>query len=90
MSLKLKIIKNICFNFVTYFFAHYVGGDAMNNNDNCAIRGRVDANVFSALKIILAKQNLTQQDLIERLINEYVLKNLHLAILKDEKNTGQK
>ena len=39
---------------MTYFFAHYVGGDAMNNNDNCAIRGRVDANVFSALKIILA------------------------------------
>ena len=62
----------------------------MNNNENCAVRGRVDADVFNVLKIILAKQKLTQQDLIEKLINDYVLKNLHYAILKDEKDTGQK
>ena len=61
-----------------------------NNNENCAIRGRVDANVFNALKIILAKQNLTQQELLDKLINEYDLKNLHYAILKDEKDSGQR
>ncbi len=62
----------------------------MNNNDNCAIRGRVDVSVFNALKIILAKQNISQQELVEKLINEYVLKNLNYAILKNEEDKGQK
>lgn len=52
-------------------------------NNDYTIRGKIDAKLYDALKIILNKKNLTQQTLIETLVKNYVFENLDLVILKD-------
>ena len=46
---------------------------------------RIDDNLNNAFKNILEKEKITQQELLEKLVKEYVLKNLNLLISKDTK-----
>lgn len=55
------------------------------NNDSI-IKGRVDANLAEALRQILNKKNMTQQDLIDIFVKEFVLQNLNL-IINNEKGS---
>lgn len=50
------------------------------NNDNSIIKARIDSTLIEALKEILNKKNMTQQDLIDTLIKNFVLDNLNLII----------
>ena len=62
------------------------GGDIINNNNGCTfIKFRIDDNLNTAFKSILEKAKITQQDLLEKLVKEYVLSNLNLLISKDNK-----
>lgn len=57
----------------------------INNNESYIIKGRVDATLFDVLKQLLNKKQMTQQDLIEGFVKEFVLQNLSLIISKDDK-----
>ncbi len=61
------------------------GGDSINNNGCTFIKFRIDDNLNNAFKNILEKEKITQQELLEKLVKEYVLKNLNLLISKDTK-----
>lgn len=56
-------------------------------NTEVVIKGKVDASLGEILKEILIKKNMTQQDLIETTIKEFVLKNLYLVINKETKGS---
>ena len=49
----------------------------INNNYNI-VKAKIDSVLFIALKQILKKKKMTQQDLIVSLIKEFVLENLSL------------
>ena len=55
-----------------------------NNNESCVLKGRVDSTLFEVLKQILNKKKMTQQDLIESAVKDFVLKNLSLIIPNDK------
>lgn len=57
------------------------------NNDNSIIKGRIDQTLTEALKVILNQKGMTQQDLIDLKVKEFVLENLHLIINKDTKGS---
>ena len=57
------------------------------NNDSCVLKGRIDSTLFEVLKQILNKKKMTQQDLIEDYVKDFVLKNLNLIISKDNKGS---
>lgn len=61
------------------------GGDNINNNGYTFIKFRIDDNLNNALKSIVEKEKITQQDLLEKLVKEYVLEHLNLLISKDNK-----
>lgn len=54
------------------------------NNESCVLKGRVDSTLFEVLKQILNKKKMTQQDLIESAVKDFVLKNLSLIIPNDK------
>ena len=56
----------------------------INNNESCVLKGRVDATLFEVLKQILTKKKMTQQDLIEDAVKDFVLKKLNLIIPSDK------
>ena len=56
----------------------------INNNESCVLKGRVDSTLFEVLKQILNKKKMTQQDLIESAVKDFVLKNLSLIIPNDK------
>ena len=56
-------------------------------NDGCIIKGRIDSGIAEALKVILNIKKMTQQDLIDLKIKEFVLENLSLIIPKDTKGS---
>ena len=56
----------------------------INNNESCVLKGRVDSTLFEVLKQILNKKKMTQQDLIESAVKDFVLKNLNLIIPNDK------
>ena len=58
----------------------YGGLDINNSNDVMFIKFRIDAKLSEALKKILDKKKLTQQDLMEMKVKEYVLDNLNFLI----------
>ena len=62
-----------------------IGGDFINNNDSINIRCRIDNNLSLALKRIMEEQKISQQEIIERLVKEYVLSNITI-LLKDGKD----
>ncbi len=57
------------------------------NNESCILKGRIDFTLFEVLKQILNKKKMTQQDLIESFVKEFVLQNLNLII---SENKGSK
>ncbi len=56
----------------------------INSNESCVLKGRVDSTLFEVLKQILTKKKMTQQDLIEDAVKDFVLKNLNLIIPNDK------
>lgn len=56
----------------------------INSNESCVLKGRVDSTLFEVLKQILTKKKMTQQDLIEGAVKDFVLKNLNLIIPNDK------
>ena len=50
----------------------------INNNNSNIVKAKIDSVLFMALKQILKKKKMTQQDLIVSLIKEFVLENLNL------------
>ncbi len=55
------------------------------NNDSI-IKGRVDITLAEVLRQILNKKNMTQQDLIDIFVKDFVLQNLNL-IINNEKGS---
>jgi len=54
------------------------------NNNDCIIKGRIDSTLADVLKQILAKKNMSQQDLIDMFVKDFVLKNLNLIVSSDK------
>ena len=52
----------------------------INNNDSSIIKGRVDGSLSEALKQILSKKKMTQQDLVDMLVKDFIIHNIHLII----------
>ena len=50
------------------------------NNETGIIKARIDSKLYDVLKIILSKLNITQQELIEKEIKDYIIENIHLII----------
>lgn len=59
------------------------GGDNINND--CVIKGKIDTTLGEVLKEILSKKKMTQQELIDLLVKDFVLQNLSLVITKENK-----
>lgn len=56
----------------------------INSNESSVLKGRVDSTLFEVLKQILNKKKMTQQDLIEGAVKDFVLKNLSLIVPSDK------
>lgn len=50
------------------------------NNDSGIIKARIDSNLYEVLKLLLNKLNITQQDLIETKVKEFIIENIKLVI----------
>jgi len=50
------------------------------NNESGIIKARIDANLYEVLKLLLTKLNMTQQDLIESKVKEFVIENIQLVV----------
>jgi len=50
------------------------------NNETGIIKARIDSKLYDVLKIILSKLNITQQELIEKEIKDYIIENIHLIV----------
>ena len=50
------------------------------NNDSGIIKARIDANLYEVLKLLLNKLNMTQQELIESKVKEFVIENIQLVV----------
>lgn len=59
------------------------------NNENCVIKGKIDANLYDAVKTILNIKGMTQQDLINLISKEFILENIDILIknVKDLKES---
>lgn len=55
------------------------------NNDFTIVKCKINNNIGVALKIILEKLNMSQQDFLSNQVEKFVLENINLAI-KDFKN----
>ena len=62
----------------------YLNGGVYLNNDFIIIKGKLDKDLNDALKKILIIKNITQQDFIENMVRDYVLKNLNLLLPKED------
>lgn len=54
------------------------------NNENYIIKARVDYNINCALKEILEVKKISQQDLVESLVKNYVLENINIILSKSK------
>lgn len=50
------------------------------NNETGIIKGKLDIKLYEVLRVILNKLGMTQQELIETKIKEFVIENIHLVI----------
>ena len=50
------------------------------NNENCVIKGKIDVNLYDAVKTILNIKGMTQQDLINLISKEFILENIDILI----------
>ena len=51
------------------------------NNDSGIIKARIDANLYEVLKLLLNKLNMTQQELIESKVKEFVIENIKIVVI---------
>lgn len=58
------------------------------NNSFVFLKARIDTKINNALKLILEKKKVSQQDFLERIIKEYVIENLN-EILVDTKKENK-
>ena len=56
------------------------------NNDSIIVKGKIDITINEAFKKILKTLNMTQQDFIDKVVKDFVLKNLHLVMDEGIKN----
>lgn len=68
--------------------ALYGGGNDINNNDVSFIKARIDANLNVVLKKILEKLGMTQQEFIDKKIKEFVIENVHLIVVDNDKKNN--
>lgn len=59
----------------------------INNDTYIIVKGRVEPTLGEVLKNILTQKNMTQQDLIDIAVKDFVLQNIHLVISKDIKGS---
>ena len=79
-----EIVKNDA----TKLVAQYGGGNDINNNDVSFIKARIDANLNVVLKKILEKLGMTQQEFIDKKIKEFVIENVHLIVVDNDKKNN--
>lgn len=58
--------------------------EVISINNDSIIKGRIDSSLAEVLKQILTKKNMTQQDLIDMVVKDFVLENLSLIISNNE------
>lgn len=59
----------------------------INNNDSCIIKAKISTTLSDVLKQILSKKKMTQQDLLETAIKDFVLNNLNLVLQNSDKGS---
>lgn len=62
------------------------GGVYISNNEVFIIKCKIDSDLNTGFKRILDANNLTQQDVLEKLIKEYVISNLTLLLKSGKDN----
>ena len=60
----------------------------INNSEVSFIKARIDSNLNIVLKKILDKLNMTQQEFIDKKINEFVIENVHLIVSENDKRNN--
>ncbi|MBO5096458.1 MAG: hypothetical protein J6B98_06255 [Bacilli bacterium] len=56
-----------------------MGGET-TNNESGIVKAKIDSKLYDVLKIILAKRNMTQQEVIESSIKNFVIENINLVV----------
>jgi len=56
------------------------GGDIKLNNKEIYVKARIDSKLGEVLRIILSKLNMTQQELIETNIKDFIIENISLVV----------
>lgn len=60
------------------------GGENNLNND-MIVKCKISNNLGTALKKILEKQELTQQDFLQKIVEKYILEHITLVLESDKK-----
>lgn len=55
-------------------------------NNDCLVKGKVDATLNEAFRKILKVLNMSQQDFIDKAVKDFVLNNLKLVMNKGTEN----
>lgn len=58
--------------------------EVISINSDSVVKGRIDSSLAEVLKQILIKKNMTQQDLIDMIVKDFVLENLSLIISNNQ------
>lgn len=61
------------------------GGDFISSNDIFIIKCKIDKDLNAGFRKVLEEKKLTQQDVLEKLIKEYVISNI-TSLLKTGKD----
>ena len=56
-----------------------MGGET-TNNESGIVKAKIDSKLYDVLKIILTKRNMTQQEVIESSIKNFVIENINLVV----------
>lgn len=60
-------------------FYFKLGGE-ITNNESGIVKAKIDSKLYDVLKIILTKRNMTQQEVIESSIKNFVIENINLVV----------
>lgn len=69
--------------------ANYGGVNNINNNEISFIKAKIDSNLSIVLKKILDKLGMTQQELIDKKVKEFVIENVHLIVSDNDKKSAK-
>lgn len=56
------------------------GGDQMSSNNYKYLRLKLEKKTYEAVAKIINKQNITIQEILEEMINNFILENIHLLV----------